>query len=39
MVSSKNVLDDLNLKVRSKFIHGFTNHGCLHYAIIFKAAY
>ena len=30
MVSSKAVLVDLNLKYRSKFNHGFTNHRCLH---------
>lgn len=29
MVSGNTVLEDLNLKVRSKF-----NYGCLHYAIL-----
>ena len=33
-VSSKTVPEDLNMKFRSKFYHGFTNRGCLHYAII-----
>ena len=34
MVSSKAVPEDLNLKLRSKFNNGFTNHGCLHCAIL-----
>ena len=29
IVSSKAVVEDLNMKFRSKFIHGFTNPGCL----------
>ena len=38
MVSSKTVPENLNLKFRSKFIHGFANNGCLHCAIL-KALY
>ena len=34
MVSSKTVPENLNLKFRSKFIHGFANNGCLQYAIL-----
>ena len=29
IVSSKAVVEDLNMKFRSKFNHGFTNPGCL----------
>ena len=32
IVSSNAVLEDLNIKFRSKFNHGFTNRGCLHKA-------
>ena len=32
--SSKAVLEDLNMKFRSKLNHGFTNRGCLHCAIL-----
>ena len=38
MASSEIVPEDLNLKFRSKFNPGFTNHGCLHCAIL-KALY
>ena len=34
MVSSKTVPENLNLKFRSKFIHGFANNDCLQYAIL-----
>ena len=32
--SSKAVAEDLNMKFRSKFNHGFANRGCLHCAIL-----
>ena len=38
MVSGTTVPEDLNLKFRSKLNPGFTNHGCLHCAIL-KALY
>ena len=34
MVSSKAVPENLNLKLRSKFNHGFTNHGCMRCAFL-----
>ena len=34
LVSSKAVPEGLNLKCRSKFNQGFTNRGCLHWAIL-----
>lgn len=34
MVSSKAVLEDLNLKLRSAFNHGFICYGCLHCDIL-----
>ena len=34
IVSSKAVPKNLNMKYRSEFKHGFTNHSCLHCAIL-----
>ena len=34
MVSSKAVPENLNLKLRSEFNHGFTSNGCLHCDIV-----
>ena len=39
LIYTKTVPVDLNMKFISKFNHGFTNHGCLHYAPIKKALY
>ena len=38
MVSSNTIPEDLNLKFKSKFNPAFTDHGCLHCAIL-KALY
>ena len=38
MVSNKTVPEELNLNFRSKFNHGFSNHGCLHWSML-KACY
>ena len=34
MVSNKAVPENLNLKFKSIYNYGFTNHGCLHCAIL-----
>ena len=34
IVSSKAVTENLNLKFRLKFNQGFTNHDCLHCAVL-----
>ena len=34
MVSSKAIPEHLNLKFKSKINPGFTNHGCLHCAVL-----
>ena len=34
IISSKAVPEDLNVKFKSKFNHGFTNRGCLRCAIL-----